>query len=263
MQWLVDQLTLLPTGVLLVCMALGTAGVAVVVAWLARTWLFDRLADPSEVRGTVADVVHGSLLAFIVFVLAHVLTDVRGNLGRADDQALHEASVVRRLDRELKAVGDADAQAARVLLRSYVKSAVTDEWATLGAVDPDLSPVTEQALTAFVGATRRVIAKHEDSASSIRTLLDRLEESRQGRFENSTKTVPGVFWWVISLFLLAGMAMNGRYPGSWKGNFIIAIHMGAIGMVVALIINLDEPFRGVSAISPAPLAKSVGIAVTR
>ncbi|MDR3397204.1 MAG: DUF4239 domain-containing protein [Pandoraea sp.] len=256
-------MTLMPTALLLVCMAIGTALLAVVIATLARIWLFDRLTDPSEVRGTVADVVHGSLLAFIVFVLAHVLTDVRANLGHADDQALHEASVVRRLDRELKAVGDTDAQSARVLLRGYVTSAVTDEWKTLSTADPDLSPTTEDALTAFVGATRRVIAKHEDSASSIRMLLDRLEEARQGRFENATKTVPAVFWWVISLFMLAAMAMNGRYPGSWKGNFIIAMHMGAIGMVVALIINLDEPFRGVSGISPAPLAKSLGIVVPR
>lgn len=261
MQGLVDRMTLLPTGVLLVGMAIGTAAFAVFVAWLARIWLFDRLADPSEVRGTVADVVHGSLLAFIVFVLAHVLTDVRANLGHADDQALHEASVVRRLDRELKAVGDADAQSARVLLRNYVSSAVTDEWKTLSTADPDLSPNTEAALTAFVSATRHVVARHEDSASSIRTLLDRLEESRQGRFENATKTVPAVFWWVISLFMLAAMAMNGRYPGTWKSSFIIAIHMGAIGMVIALIINLDEPFRGVSGISPAPLAKSVGLVV--
>ena len=261
MQWLVDQMTLLPTGLLLVCMAIGTAALAVGVAWLSRIWLFDRLADPSEVRGTVADVVHGSLLAFIVFVLAHVLADVRANLGHADDQALHEASVVRRLDRELKAVGGDDAQSARVLLRSYVTSAVTDEWKTLSTADPDLSPDTESALTAFVGATRRVVAKHEDSASSIRTLLDRLEEARQGRFENATKTVPGVFWWVIALFMLAAMAMNGRYPGTWKSNFIVAMHMGAIGMVIALIVNLDEPFRGASGISPAPLAKSVGIVV--
>ncbi|VVE61339.1 hypothetical protein PPN31119_00542 [Pandoraea pnomenusa] len=263
MKWPVDQLTMLPTALLLVCMALVTALLAVIVAWGARVWLFDRLADPAEVRGTVADVVHGSLLAFIVFVLAHVLTDVRANLGHADDQALHEASVVRRLDRELKAVGDPDAQAARVMLRAYVRSAVTDEWKSLSTSDPDLSPATEDALTVFVSATRRVVARHEDSASSIRTLLDRLEEARQGRFENSTKTVPGVFWWVISLFMLAAMAMNGRYPGSWKSNVIIALHMGAIGMVIALIVNLDEPFRGASGISPAPLAKSVGVAVPR
>ncbi|ODP33830.1 DUF4239 domain-containing protein [Pandoraea sp. ISTKB] len=261
MQRVVDHMTLLPMGLLLVCMAIGTALLAVVVAWLARVTLFDRLKDPSEVRGSVADVVHGSLLAFIVFVLAHVLTDVRANLGHADDQALHEASVVRRLDRELKAVGDDDAKSARVLLRGYVASAVTDEWKTLSTADPELSPDTETALTAFVGATRRVIARHEDSASSIRTLLDRLEEARQGRFENSTKTVPGVFWWVISLFMLAAMAMNGRYPGSWKSNVIVAMHMGAIGMVIALIVNLDEPFRGSSGISPVPLAKSVGIVV--
>lgn len=260
---MVDQLTLLPTGLLLVGMSVAVALISVMVAWVARVWLFERLADPAEVRGTVADVVHGSLLAFIVFVLAHVLTDVRANLGRAEDQALHEASVVRRLDRELKAVGDADSQAARVLLRGYVSSAVSDEWQTLSTADPDLSPATENALTAFVTATRGVVAQHDASASSIRTLLDRLEEARQGRFENSTKTVPAVFWWVISLFMLAAMAMNGRYPGSWKSNFIIALHMGAIGMVIALIINLDEPFRGASGISPAPLAKSVGIVVPR
>jgi len=144
-----------------------------------------------------------------------------------------------------------------------VRSAVDDEWQTLSTADPDLSPRTEEVLTAFVGATRKVLKQHEESASSIRTLLDRLEEARQGRFENATKTVPSVFWWVITLFLVAAMAMNGRYPGSWKSNFIIALHMGAIGMVVALIINLDEPFRGVSGISPAPLAKSVGIVLPK
>lgn len=37
--------------------------------------------------------------------------------------------------------------------------------------------------------------------------------------------------------------------------------MRAIGRVIALIVNLDEAFRGVSGISPAPLAQLAEIAV--
>jgi hypothetical protein len=85
MKWPVDQLTMLPTALLLVCMALVTALLAVIVAWGARLVVRSACRSCGSAwhggrRG------NGSLLAFIVFVLAHVLIDVRANLGHADDQ---------------------------------------------------------------------------------------------------------------------------------------------------------------------------------
>ena len=116
MAWLINLVTYLPDAAILIVGATTTALVALAVAWFARRFWFLPHGEAIEPHGKLADLVHGSLLAFTVFVLALVLSDVRANLGRADDAALREGSVFARLDRELQAIG-ADAATARERLK--------------------------------------------------------------------------------------------------------------------------------------------------
>jgi hypothetical protein len=51
-----------------------------------------------------------------------VLTEVRSNLGKADDAELREGSVIARLSRDLKTVGTDDASAAGEGIKDYVVS---------------------------------------------------------------------------------------------------------------------------------------------
>src|SRR5690349_10594565 len=90
--------------ILIICGA-STAVLALLLAFISRRLWFARRQDAIEEHNKLADVVHGSLLAFSVFVLALVLTDVRANLGRADDAVSREGSYVARLDRDLTSVG--------------------------------------------------------------------------------------------------------------------------------------------------------------
>src|SRR4051812_32895127 len=101
--------------------AIAMAALSVVLALLSRRLLFSVSSEVLESHRNLADVVHGSLLAFSVFVLALVLTEVRSNLGKADDAALREASVIARLERDLKTLGTDDASAAVTRETNYLQ----------------------------------------------------------------------------------------------------------------------------------------------
>lgn len=242
--------------ILIIC-GLSTAALAVLLASIARRLWFAPRQDAIEEPNKLAEVVHGSLLAFSVFVLALMLADVRVNLGRADDAVSREGSYIARLDRDLASLGGSEPEAARKALRDYVGAVTRDEWHSLSTEDAGLSANADRALAALVLQVRKVAAEQPDSASSLRGLLDRLEEYRQGRLETATKSVPGIFWGMILVFLLGAMLMNGRFYLSRAALALIAAHMGAIGMVLGLIIIMDEPFRGETSISAARVSQAI------
>jgi hypothetical protein len=242
---------------ILIAGAAATVALALLVAFFAhRLWFAPRF-EAIEEHNKLADVVHGSLLAFTVFLLALVLSDVRSNLGRADDAVSREGSVVARLDRDLAGLSGPEASRARQSLRAYVSAVTRDEWPTLSRQEAALAPSAGRALAVLIADARRAGAANPDAAAGLRMLTDRLEEHRQGRLETATKSVPDVFWWLIVVFLLGAMALNGRHKLNATALSLIAIHMAAIGMVLALIIIMDEPFRGQTSISTAPLTKAL------
>lgn len=241
--------------VLLLAGVVGMAGLAVLVALAVRRIL--RRVDPAVLEGQskLAEAVHGGLLAFAIFVLALVLTDVRSNFGKADDAALREGSVLARLDRDLARLADPQAAEARAALRRYGRAVVDTEWKALAEAAPRLSEEAGARLADLVAAVRRL---PPGEAAGLAGLIDKAEELRQGRLESATKSVPALFWEVIALFLFGAMIMNGRHTLDRFGLGLICLHMGAIGMVVALILAMDSPFRGETSVSPAAIARAVG-----
>jgi hypothetical protein len=101
MIWLYKLIADSSDAVILTAGVASTAILALVLALTSRRLLFSPRDEALESHSKLADVVHGSLLAFSVFVLALVLTEVRSNLGKADDAELREASIIARLVRDL------------------------------------------------------------------------------------------------------------------------------------------------------------------
>jgi hypothetical protein len=256
MDWLYKLIAHSSDAVILVGGVVSTAVLALGLARISRRLLFSPQDEAFESHSKLADVVHGSLLAFSVFVLALVLTDVRSNLGRADDAELREASVIARLVRDLQTLGTEDASTAHERVKDYVRSAVSAEWEALAQHKPSLAEETDRAMAALVAQVNTVAANNPAAASALRTYVDKLEDLRQSRLEFATKSVPPVFWWVMGVFIVGAMFMNGRHKLDIPGMTLIAFHMGAIGLVIALILVMDAPFRGETSVSPASLVKA-------
>ena len=87
-------------------------------------------------------------------------------------------------------------------------------------------------------------ASRPDVARTLGDMLDKLDDLRQSRLESATRTVPAIFWWLVSTFLLGAMLLNGRHPIDTASISLITIHMAAIGLVIGFILVMDEPFRG-------------------
>ena len=77
------------------------------------------------------------------------------------------------------------------------------------------------------------------------------------RLENATKSVTNVFWWIIFAFLLGAMAMNGRHSSDMVSTALIFLHMAGIGLVLALIVVMDQPFRGETSVPATPIAEAL------
>jgi hypothetical protein len=257
MNWFLNGVGRLPDELIMLAGAVLTALVALVVAAVARRLLFAPGHAWLAEHGKLAELVHGSMLAFTVFVLALVLSDVRSNIGKADDNVLREASMIARLDLELEILGGADAMRERKRLRDYVRAVTLSEWAALGEAEAGLSQEATRIITSLLVGVRAVAAAQPDAAATLRSLLDKLHDLRQGRLESATKTVPQVFWWMIIAFLLGAMALNGRHPLDRGSVSLITLHMAAVGLVLALILVMDEPFRGETAVSAAPIARAL------
>ena len=252
-----NQVGHLPDSVVLITGAAVTGSAALIVAGLSRRILFVPGDAKLQVHAKLADLVHGSLLAFTVFTLALVLTDVRSNLSKTLDAAQREASTITRLDEELEIAGGSEAAAARRGLRLYVDAVTSSDWPALGAPAPTLSAQADEALKSLRALVRAAARASPESAAAITTFLNQLEDLRLGRLESATKSVPSIFWWIILAFLIAAMAMNGRHPLDLAGATLIALHMAAIGLVLALILVMDQPFRGETSVSPATITQAL------
>ncbi|MCP8940764.1 DUF4239 domain-containing protein [Alsobacter sp. SYSU M60028] len=257
MDWFLDSVGHLPDDLILLIGAALAAAIGLVVAGLSRRFIFVPHGDKLEEHVKLSEIVHGSLLAFAVFVLALVLSDVRVNMGKASDAVLREASTLARLDRELELIGGRAADAERGRLRAYATQVVDHDWPALSQAEPALSAEASRTITALIVGVRAIAAERADIAAALHALLGQLDEQRQSRLESATRSVPKSFWWLIGLFLIGAMVLNGRHRLNVASASLIGLHMAAIGLVMAFILVMDEPFRGESSVSPHPIARAL------
>ncbi|MBS0518401.1 MAG: DUF4239 domain-containing protein [Proteobacteria bacterium] len=236
----------------------GTGGALVSFA-AHRIW-FTRWPVRGEEDKKIADTVQTSLLGFSAFVLALAVTNVLSNLSQVGEAARLEASDIAGLDRELGALGER-ATAARQALADYVRDVATDEWPRLAQVQPTLSPAATRDIARLWTGIRQLQSDPRLTPEHIRDALDRyfgnIEKARAERLAEATRSIPSIFWVIIILFVAAASFMNGRNNLHRYGMHLIVVHMAAIGMVIALIVIVDNPFRGVTSIDPSIIANAL------
>lgn len=237
--------------ILLLCAA-SFGGLGAGVALLSNRKWFRRWPQHSTHEDKLADMTHTSMLGFAAFVLALSVTNGLSVLSKVEDSARLEAVEIRRMGRELDALGPTGEEAKRALA-AYVQHVVDDEWPRLGRAPNSLSPLVQQDLNDMWKGVRAVQQALAGQSSNIRDDLSKyliqIEQLRMSRLAAATSNVPNIFWAIIVLFVVSASFLSGREAPGRFGSQINAIQMSAIGLVVGLTIVLGNPFRGETSVS--------------
>jgi hypothetical protein len=195
-----------------------------------------------------------SIFAFLVFLLAITLGDVRANFSKAQDSVVNESLELRQYLYLLDLQPNAFTEHQKKQLERYVRAVVSDEWHSLAQADPLLSVEAEQAVLDLRNSAKKNVQESGLSSymDKILTSLGKLENARLLRYQLATASSPRIFWLYIAILMLLGSVMAGRTKLDARRAGVLGAYFGALGMVVGLIMILDQPFRGETSISSEP-----------
>ena len=224
---------------------------------------FDRLL-PHRVRST-----HNDLSGFILSVvgvvyavlLAFIAVAVWQNFVQVDSLVQTEANLVGDLYRDTAALPDPTAGALRDSLFVYAEVVAQDEWPAMAGGHADDSSGW-QLLDRFHFELVRLRSADPSvsyiQADMVRT-LNQLYDARRGRFHAATATLPAILWWNLlagAVILMLFTYLFGA-PHLVMHATMISLLGALIGLVLLLIVLLDNPFRGRSHVSVEPFNRLV------
>jgi hypothetical protein len=229
--------------------------------------LVSRLVLPHAVRSAHNDV-SGFTFATVgttyAVLLAFVAVAVWQNFAQTENQVQTEANLVGDLYRDTPAFPEPAASRLRHYLFVYAEIVVEDEWSSLAA-----GRIYEiegwQLLDKFHTELLQMQAKDESvavmRADAVKT-LNELYDARRGRFHAASTEMPAILWWNLiagAVILMIFTYLFGT-PQLWMHVVMVSLLGSLVGLVMALVVLLNNPFRGPNHVSIEPfhrLVKSV------
>jgi len=213
--------------------------------------LCGRMANEPETR--LVDRTQRGLRAFLVFLLALTLNDVREKFVRMDVEAAREAGEIKQLHRTLEIDRSSLARRERELLRDYAGAIATDEWKTLGAQPPRLSAQADQILFQLRQLARtQAMGEKPGDGNELWTRLNELEDLRQARLQKAQTSTAQLFWIVIGLMMILECLMTTESKMTLRRKLTLGGYYGCLGMIVGLILIFERPFSGATRLSAEP-----------
>ncbi|NCW27053.1 MAG: DUF4239 domain-containing protein [Verrucomicrobia bacterium] len=240
----------LPDLLIVAAFFLFFALLGLVVSGLGQKILGRVVAEP-ETR--LVDRTQRGLRAFLVFLLALTLNDVREKFVRMDAEAAREAGEIKQLHRILEIDPSPLAAQERVLLREYSRLIAEDEWETLGAEPPKLSSRADKVLLELRQMVKsRAMSGREVEGIDIWAGLNQLEDLRQGRLLKAQSSTAPLFWIVIVLMMFLECLMTTESKMNRRRKITLGGYYGSLGMIVGLILIFERPFCGSTRLSADP-----------
>lgn len=213
--------------------------------------LCGRITHEPETR--LVDRTQRGLRAFLVFLLALTLNDVREKFVRMDGEASREAGEIKQLHRLLEIDASAQAKRERELLRDYAGAIAEDEWKTLGAQPPKLSATADEILAELRGLAKRTAMMTTDREGNVLwTGLNELEDLRQARLQKAQSSTASLFWIVIGLMMILECLMTTESKMTLRRKITLGGYYGCLGMIIGLILIFERPFSGATRLSAEP-----------
>ena len=225
---------------------------AVGLLWpkVGQRW-FGRIAHEPETR--LVDRTQRGLRAFLVFLLALTLNDVREKFVRMDVEAAREAGEIKQLHRALEIDPSPFAKRERQLLRDYAGAIAEEEWKTLGVHPPRLSPRADEILAELRQLAKiRAIRERTGDGNEFWTRLNELEDLRQARLQKAQSSTAQLFWIVIGLMMILECLMTTESKMTLRRKVTLGGYYGCLGMIIGLILIFERPFSGATRLSSEP-----------
>lgn len=196
---------------------------------------------------------------FVIFglLLGLVAVATYQNYASVGDIVGNEASSLAALYREISSLPEPSRSQLQQRLREYTRYTVEEGWAQQrkGIVPKGegvRSGLLIRSLLDFQPSNEREKIIYGDALRQS----DHRNELSRARLSNVTTGLPAVLWWVVAI----GAAIN--IVLIWMQDMEVHVHMilGAalaciLGLVIFLIAELDNPFRGQVSIGPDAIAR--------
>jgi hypothetical protein len=197
----------------------------------------------------IVGVIYAVLLAFIAVAVWQNYTDV-------DNLVQMEANLVDDLYRDTISLPPDIAQQLRRNLFDYTETVVQKEW-------PHMMASTRSGLKGWrtldsFHLTLAQLKPQDASALAAQTemleTLDKLYDVRRGRFHAAVSGLPAIVWWnlVVGAVILVVFSYMFGAPRLVMHAVLVGLLSSSIGLVLMLIILLDNPFLGRSHVSVQP-----------
>jgi hypothetical protein len=252
--WLSD----LPTTIAVIVSLLVGAGLSALGLFVVHPILSHGVRT---VHNDLSGFVFATVGVLYAVLLGFVAVAVWQNFAQVDSQVQSEANLVGDLYRDTVAFPEPSASRLRHFLFVYAEIVVQDEWTALAAGRVDEAEGW-QLLDKF--HTELIQFQSNDGsvgimrADAIKT-LNQLYDTRRGRFHAATSELPSILWW--NLIAGAVMLMMFTYlfgaPRLWMHAIMVSLLGALIGLIMALVVLLNNPFRGSNHVSIAPFHRLV------
>jgi hypothetical protein len=202
----------------------------------------------------LAITIHSTVVALAAFVLGFAAVEARNTFDDISRSLVLEAHEISELDQNLARYGTATQPAHEALIR-YTKSIIDDEWPALVAGAPG-SPKT----TALFRTLSQQISALEPTTMRegilMREILQHLQGANRARDERldaaANAGLPSLFWAALIGINLVVIAIGGLLQRSRAIMYLLASQGAALGILLAFLFIIDQPYIGETSVSPAP-----------
>ena len=226
---------------------LSLAGLAVVRRLVPVEKLIDHTAVAGAVYATIA-VVYGVILGQLVVAAWDDYEDARG-------AEIAEAGSLFDLIRLAEAFPQPERGELQAAALAYGRAVVDREWAAMArgaAPDPAAAAAMDDLYRRYAALASGPIGGLAPYAASLAE-LDDLDDARGDRILASASGLPGLMW--TTLIAGGALTVGFAYLFGVQNRVSHAVMVGAlaamIALLLALVANLDSPFRDPISLSPA------------
>ena len=239
----------LPTAVLL----LLVVGLSVLLSVTGLLLVHSRLShvvlrEHNDVAGFIFStlgVTHAVILGFIAVALWE-------DFAATESLVQREAATALSIARVAEAFPDPARTEVQESIRTYVRAVVQEEWPRMasGGFSPradEALAVVRSSLLRLEPSTQRENNWHAQLLGSVQTL----SELREERLDAMQSDVPPILWLALLLSAVITVAYTYLYGVKNLISHVImtAALSGMIGLALTLIVALDHPFTGQTAVS--------------